>query len=328
MIAFNSFEEKTSIAISVIVCAHNPRASYFTKVIEALRKQTLPNTRWEFLLIDNASLERLEDQWDLSWHSNARHLHEGELGLTPARLRGIRESRGDLLIFVDDDNVLAPDYLEQALWVGKEWPLLGAWGGDIAGEFEVAPEPWTKSFWPLLALRDVRRPMWSNNPDDGHALPCGAGLCVRATVAREYETLLRQQPRRRALDRIGSSLSSCGDSDLALCSTHLGLGFGSFPALRLKHLIPAQRLKEDYLIHLVRETATSAVLLHYFRSGVVPPNPDRLREMGKYVLTFLREGRRQARVEKAFYEARRVGIASVRRLGSGSAKSQEMREAR
>ena len=37
------------------------------------------------------------------------------LGLTPARLRGIRESRGELLVFVDDDNVLERDYLEVAL---------------------------------------------------------------------------------------------------------------------------------------------------------------------------------------------------------------------
>jgi hypothetical protein len=37
--------------------------------------------------------------------------------LTPARLRGIRESRADILVFGDDDNVLATDYLQRTLVV-------------------------------------------------------------------------------------------------------------------------------------------------------------------------------------------------------------------
>ena len=250
----------------------------------------------------------------MSWHSNARHLREDELGLTPARCVESAKAKVSSLSLSTTTMCWLLTTSSKRCGLARSGQYSAHGGGDIAGEFEVAPEPWTKSLWPLLALRDVRKPMWSNNPDDWYVLPCGAGLCVRATVGREYEALLRQQPRRRALDRIGSGLSSCGDSDLVLCSTHLGLGFGSFPELRLKHLIPAHRLKEDYLIRLVQETTTSGVLLHYFRSGVVPPNPDRLLEIGKYVFTFLREGRRQARREKAFHEARRRGIENVRRL--------------
>ena len=52
-------------------------------------------------------------------------------------LRGIREAQCSLLVFGHDDTVLAPDYLEQALRIEAEWPILGAWGGDVAGEFEI-----------------------------------------------------------------------------------------------------------------------------------------------------------------------------------------------
>jgi glycosyltransferase involved in cell wall biosynthesis len=297
--------------ISVIICTHNPRADYLFRVIEALKGQTLSKECWELLLVDNASRERLEDLWELSWHSNARHLREDELGLTPARLRGIRESRGELLVFVDDDNVLASDYLEEAWRVAKEWPILGAWGGNIAGEFEVDPEPWTKPFWGYLALRDVERPIWSNNPDDWRALPSGAGLCARATVAHAYDALVRQQPSRRALDRVGSSLSSCGDTDLVLCGGHLGLGFGSFPLLRLTHLIPAYRLNEDYLVRLLLEMKTSALLLGYLRSGVISPRPPKLKEIARYVCTFVSQGRRQARIQKASQDATRISVEII-----------------
>jgi hypothetical protein len=65
-------------------------------VLDALRNQTLAADKWEFLIIDNASKEPLASSWDISWHSTARHIVESELGLSPVRLRGMREaSAGD-----------------------------------------------------------------------------------------------------------------------------------------------------------------------------------------------------------------------------------------
>jgi glycosyltransferase involved in cell wall biosynthesis len=100
--------------ISVVICSHNPRPIYLHRVVDALQAQSLQLIYWELLLIDNASAERLADHWDISWHTDARHVHEDELGLVAARLRGITESRGDVIIFVDDDNLLDPDYLAKA----------------------------------------------------------------------------------------------------------------------------------------------------------------------------------------------------------------------
>src|SRR3989337_147732 len=97
--------------LSVIICTHNPRPDYLRRALDALKAQTLPLEQWELLFIDNASRERLADLWDISWHPHARHVRESELGLTPARLRGIQESRGEVLVFIDDDNVLASDFL-------------------------------------------------------------------------------------------------------------------------------------------------------------------------------------------------------------------------
>src|SRR5450755_3877223 len=126
--------------LSVILCSHNPRPDYLRRTLAALRNQTLPKDRWELLLIDNASEISLAREWDLSWHTNARHISEEELGISKARRRGMQESNCDVLLFVDDDNVLAPDYLSEALKLYKEWPRLGTWGsGTIVPEFEREP---------------------------------------------------------------------------------------------------------------------------------------------------------------------------------------------
>src|SRR5687768_10274760 len=111
-------------ALSVVICTHNPREAYLSRVLQALAGQTLARDEWELVIVDNGSNKPVVDQVDLSFQPNARVEREDQLGLTHARLRGIRESRGETIVFVDDDNVLAPDYLAHALEIGKSWPQL------------------------------------------------------------------------------------------------------------------------------------------------------------------------------------------------------------
>src|ERR1700751_3455833 len=101
----------TMLDASVIICAHNPRADYFTRVLDGLRNQTLPLHKWELLIVDNASRVPLASICDISWPPPARHILERELGVAYARRRGFQEASADLIIFVDDDNVLDENYL-------------------------------------------------------------------------------------------------------------------------------------------------------------------------------------------------------------------------
>src|ERR1700687_841624 len=117
--------------LSVIICTYNPRPDYLRRTLNALKAQSLPRHRWELLLIDNASDIRLANHWDLSWHGRARHVREDDLGVTPARLRGIRESLGELLVFVDDDNLLARDFLERAVVTARRNPNVAVFGAGV-----------------------------------------------------------------------------------------------------------------------------------------------------------------------------------------------------
>jgi glycosyltransferase involved in cell wall biosynthesis len=149
--------------ISVVICSHNPRQQFLSRVLNALRHQTLPKDRWELFLIDNASRESLEDSWDLSWHPKGHHALEKNIGLSFARERGIRESSGDVIVFVDDDNVLEHDYLLQVLTIANEWPRLGAWGcGCSTPEFEVLPRTDLRSFLHFLAVFEEKPLTWAN----------------------------------------------------------------------------------------------------------------------------------------------------------------------
>jgi Glycosyl transferase family 2 len=264
--------------ISIILCTHNPRAEYLNRVLTALQSQTLSLQTWELLLIDNASQNVLSTQVDLTWHPHARHIREEQLGLTPARLRGIKEATSAILIFVDDDNVLNANYLEIALKISQDLPHIGAWGGQIQAEFEVPPPDWATPYLGFLAIREFEQDKWSNLLHQHESTPCGAGLCVRKAIAEKYADLVCHDPKRLNLDRKGKSLASCGDSDLAFTACDMGWGTGQFTALRLTHLISASRVTTDYLLRLIEGITYSLIILDSLR-GKLPefeqPSPIR-----------------------------------------------------
>lgn len=258
-------------SISVITCTHNPRPDYIAQVLEALRAQSLDKQSWEYLLIDNASEEPVEPRLDLSWHPLGRHVREDELGLTSARLRGIAESRGEILVFVDDDNVLSGDYLDRVSEIANQYQMIGAWGGQSLPLFEETPPEWTRRYWGNLAIKKFEHDKWSNQPQVAETMPCGAGLCVRKNVAEYYLKLHRSGKRSFTLDRAGRSLVSGGDVDLASCACDIGLGVGIFESLKLNHLMPKGRLQEEYLLRLTEGIAYSGVILNSFRATNYSP---------------------------------------------------------
>lgn len=294
------------LQVSVITCSHNPRADYLTQVIAALQSQTLARQDWEYLLIDNASVDPLAPRVDLSWQPNARHVREEKLGLTHARLRGISEARGAILVFVDDDNVLDADYLRQVVEVGSKHPTIGAWGGQRLPQFEQEPPAWTRRHWSHLALQEFENDSWSNQMDG--PMPNGAGLCVRKSVADFYARLHDNGKRAFIMDRNGSSLVSGGDVDLAMCACDVGLGVGLFASLKLRHLIPSERLQEDYLLRLTEGIGYSGVILDSFRAtGNGLP-----RSWSKSIADFLRYLRMDGR-EKKISRAHKRGAMRARR---------------
>lgn len=257
--------------LSVIICTHNAREDYLTRVLAALQRQTLGKENWELLLVDNCSVKPPRNIWDLAWHPSARHIEEAELGLAAARQRGIQESIGGLLVFVDDDNVLAHDYLEIALKTAGQHPNIGAFCGSIKGNFEMAPPEWTKAYQGGMAILEIDRDYWWNLYSRGEALPCGAGLCIRHEVAQHYCRKVLENPLRRKLGRTGSGLGASEDVDLAWCAIDMGLGNGRFHQLKLTHLIPQHRLTEQYIVGLIAGIEASNLIVDSLRPETRTP---------------------------------------------------------
>lgn len=298
--------------ISVVICTHNPRMDYLERVLGALQGQSFAKERWELLLIDNKSEHALAERVDLSRHPQARVVREEELGLTQARVRGIRESQGELLVFVDDDNVLRDDYLERAAQMSAKWPNLGAWSGRVVPEYEVEPAEELKPYLWMLCIRPIEKDCWGSE-GSFESTPWGAGMCVRKCVADRYRGEIQNDAFRALLDRRGGSLGSTGDIDLALTSLSCGLGTGVFRALEIVHLIPSRRVQESYLLRLIEDTEAGSVLYDQARGLLRPSQKSRIDCLvAEY--KFLRASTLQKKIELAIRRGRRRGQTIVHGL--------------
>lgn len=118
------------LQLSVVICTHNPRKNFLSRTVEGLGRQTLPSSRWELLVIDNASTEPIGNRFAASGQPRPRGNCEEVLGLPSTRLSGIKESAAGLIVFVHVDNVLCPDYLQKAYAIHERLPMLGVISAD------------------------------------------------------------------------------------------------------------------------------------------------------------------------------------------------------
>lgn len=280
--------------LTVSICTHNPRPAYLSRVLRALQSQTLEFSRWELLVIDNGSAQQLSHDL-IDWHPHGQVIREDKLGLTHARLRAIRESESELIVFVDDDNVLYANYLATALVIANENPHIGAWSGQCHPEYESEPAEWIHRYRGMLVIREFDKDCWSNLAHIGETMPCGAGLCIRRAVADAYLELHDAGQRPMLLDRQGTSLMSAGDNDLSACACDIGLGVGLFHKLELIHLISAGRTTEEYLVRLADGIYYSAIYLQAFR-GRQPP----MKSTAKKLLELAQGWRMSARDRRIF----------------------------
>jgi glycosyltransferase involved in cell wall biosynthesis len=265
--------------VSVVICSHNSRLDYLGRVLEALRAQTLPAADWELCLVDNASREPLAGRVNLTGLPAARVVRndvpELEAGLVDARSLGVRSTAGGIVIFVDDDNVIAPDYLAHAVAIARAHPKLGAWSGNVTLLYEKPELALPRELESTLCQRVVTAPLVSDQVDHHESTPWGAGMCVRREVAVAHLAKLEREPERRQLDPVGRSMRFGGDTDLVYTGLEHGFTKGIFPELHITHLIPPRRCDLAFVARAIEAGGYSATLHGWINTGTVaPPRTD------------------------------------------------------
>lgn len=108
---FDIINKNDNILISVVVPAYNAQ-KYIEKCIKSLKEQDFAQS--EFLIINDGSIDDTYKimQQESSGDSRFRLINQENKGVSEARNRGIKESKGEYIMFVDsDDFLLCPNAL-------------------------------------------------------------------------------------------------------------------------------------------------------------------------------------------------------------------------
>lgn len=248
--------------ISIVICTHNPSWDILRRCLAALSAQQNVPGQTELIVIDNASSPPVTLPTDFTLPpviDSVRIVVEQKLGLTPARHRGLQEARGEVVVFVDDDNFLDPHYIATVAEFFQQNPKAGAAGGRCLGTFDNPPPPWFGMVEEYLAISDQGdQPMCVK--DSPWWTPVGAGLAVR-----RIPTLAVFERPFLLVDRQGKSLSSGGDTEMCCRLCLSGYELWYVPGLKLRHFIPERRLEHAYLLRLVDGIGHSQAYLEIYR---------------------------------------------------------------
>jgi len=240
-----------SLDFTVAIPTYNG-ASRLPQLLERLRSQIgVEHLNWEIIIVDNNSTDNTSEvignyQKSFIEYCPVRYFLETEQGAAFARLRAAREARGQLLGFLDDDNLPAPDWVQEAVAFGKDHPQAGAWGGQIHGDFEVKPPENFARIQSFLAIRERGAKPNLYDPEN-LSLPPGAAVVARKKAWYDHV------PSRPVLSGKVPGLMVQGDDYEPLLYIHkAGWQIWYNPAMHTYHQIPHWRLERDYLLTLAR----------------------------------------------------------------------------
>ncbi len=231
------------------ICTYNG-GGRLRGVVDALRIQTQPAHTWELIIVDNASTDDTgkvaADLIRGLFGGRARVVHEAKAGLSFARARAGREAQGEIICFLDDDNIPSPGFVAAAIQAFAQCPKAGAVGGKVLPLWEAAPSPLA------LAIQDFALAIADRGDNafkyDNLVGPVGAGLCIKAELLRRI-----YQHESVAGKVVGRKTSGFGGGeDVAIGVLVWRMGFECWydPSLVIQHALPARRMEKDYLLRL------------------------------------------------------------------------------
>lgn len=249
--------------LSVVLCTYNPKEHMLRRCLGSLAAQDIDASDYELIVVDNCSKPPL-DKAALEAMAGRKVVlvREARPGLVHARVAGFQTAKHPVLVFIDDDNEFAPDYLSHTRRIAEAEPRLGVFGGRCIGAYEQPPARLKEFFLPFLGVRDQGdEPLTGEGKEWGPHEPIGAGIVVRKQIGEIYANFVDGGVAGGGLGRTGNQLLAGEDSLLSRFAHEAGYLCGYRPELRLNHHIEPRRLEWGYLTRLMKGHGISYVRL-------------------------------------------------------------------
>jgi len=209
--------------VSVILPTLNRRES-LRRVLESLFYQTYPEDKFEIIVIDGGSTDgtqnMVKDLIEIS-PCELRYLKQENKGVAAARNLGIRNAKGEIIAFTDDDCMLSKEWLA-ALVHHFDDPKVGGVGSirEALNKDNLLAEAWDLAYFRIGSLQE-KYDFLNNSP-----FLCTSSAAIRFDALSE-------------LGGFDENLVSGEDVDLSRRVLEKGYKLVLEPSARVKHEHPS-----------------------------------------------------------------------------------------
>jgi glucosyl-dolichyl phosphate glucuronosyltransferase len=137
------------IEISAIISTYN-RAHFLKGLFSSVLEQSIDKSRYEIVIVNNNCTDNTEEICHkfIQSHPEVKinYCIEKQQGLSYGRNKGIEESIGSIVTFLDDDAIIAPDFFEKTLLFFSQHPDVNAIGGKILLKYIDKKPNWYNPF--------------------------------------------------------------------------------------------------------------------------------------------------------------------------------------
>jgi glycosyltransferase involved in cell wall biosynthesis len=245
--------------LEIVICTYN-RAADLDGCLARLACQRDANAEWSVTVVDNNCTDRTAQV--VAEHAasgrvpHLAHAFEHVQGLTPARRRGVLESNAEWIAFVDDDCLVARDWVAQAIEATARHPGAGGFGGRVIPCWGREPPPHLARHGWLFAEQDLGE----TESEVEHLV--GAGIIVNRSALAECGWIAHPY----LADRTGAGYVSGGDVEICCRLRASGRPLYYSPLMRIDHVVAAKRQRLRSLLGLARGLGAGAELVNLMGS--------------------------------------------------------------
>jgi len=228
--------------ITVVICTYN-RAQSLARALTSLQDMLVPpELSWELIVVDNNSRDTTRNvvhDFIQSSELPIRYVWEGTQGLSRARNTGIREARGEIIAFTDDDVTVDPQWLACIRKAFEDYDCSGV-GGKIVPIWPSGKPTWleTDGRYPLMDV--IAKLDLGEEAFEMRTPPYGANMAFRKVAFFQYGDF------RPDLDRVGHRLLSGGDTEFGRRLLRGGERVVYAPNAVVYHPVQKRRMTKGY----------------------------------------------------------------------------------
>lgn len=241
-------------SLSVIICTRDRSQSLY-RALQSLTQCTVPeHLFWQVVVVDNGSSD--DTQCVIARFAERLPLKvvvESTAGLSAARNTGVREAEGDWLVWIDDDVIVARNWLAAYSDAIESHPADQVMGGAIIPRLLGDPAPWLMSGIEFVQDAFAARPLTlAVGEIHSRTLPYGANFALKRETAQQFsfDTSLGRHP----------DAPLRGEEELSVMRKVLAAGGTGHwvPRAKVEHCIEPGRQSEAYLNAYFQQSGLAA----------------------------------------------------------------------